>query len=54
MTTSDITDVYFIFSNFNTHKKKMKEILKELLSTYIIVLVGFLVAGIINVYVINL
>lgn len=31
----------------------MKEILKELFSTYSIVLGGFLVAGIINVYVIN-
>lgn len=31
----------------------MKEILKELLNTYSIVLGGFLVAGIINIYVIN-
>lgn len=31
----------------------MKEILKELFLTYIIVLCGFLVAGIINIYFIN-
>lgn len=31
----------------------MKEILKELLTTYSIVLCGFLLAGIINIYVIN-
>lgn len=31
----------------------MKEILKEILTTYSIVLCGFLIAGIINLYVIN-
>lgn len=31
----------------------MKEILKELLATYSIVLFGFLIAGIINIYFIN-